>query len=263
MNEKIIENIEQFEKIVQELKLGRIPFIGEQYQELYRGQSKESYQLKSGIARYANTADEIRQLEKNILIDFQDLINESGNTKKFIQIYTHYDDDFQNEWRLLEQIQHYRLPTRLLDWSLDPKIGLFFAVERNLEDNGQFWIFKSPLNWSNDEHFIHNPYSENLNIITNSSFDIDDNYTDKIAERRRSIQSGKFTFQDYNKSITALELQDDISEKVIKYIIPANSKKLFLAYLEKMNITEETLYVKFDNKIENLVSKIKSKYNFK
>jgi hypothetical protein len=262
MNEKKIENIADFEKAVSEVQYGRMPFIGEQYQELYRGQSKDSYELKSGIARYAKTAEEIRQIEKNVINDFRDLINETENTKKFIQLSTH-DEDFQNDWRLLEQIQHYRLPTRLLDWSLDPKIGLFFAVERNLEDNGQFWIFKSPLNWSNDDHFIYNPYSEDLNIISNSSFYIDDNYKDKIAEQRRGIQSGKFTIQDYNKSMLALENQDDTKDRFIKYIIPANSKKIFLDYLAKMNITEETLYVKYDDEIENLVAKIKNKYNFR
>lgn len=262
MNVKKIENIAEFEKAVSEVQYGRMPFFGEQYQELYRGQSKESYELKSGIARYAKTAEDIILIEKNVLNDFRELINESENTKKFIQLSTH-NVDFQNDWRLLEQIQHYRLPTRLLDWSLDPNIALFFAVERNLEDNGQFWIFKSPLNWSNDEHFIQNPYSEDLNIISNSSFYIDEDYKDKIAEQRRGIQSGKFIIQDYNKSMSALETQNDTKDRFIKYIIPANSKKLFLDYLAKMNITEETLYVKFDNEIENLVSKIKSKYYFK
>ena len=262
MKEKKIESIDDFEKAVSEVQFGRMPFIGEQYQELYRGQSKETYELKSGISRYAKSSDDIRQLEKNILKDFQDLINESDYTQKFIRFSSH-KDDFQNDWRLLEQIQHYRLPTRLLDWTLDPKIALFFAVERNLEDAGQFWIFKSPLNWSNDDHFEYSPYSEDLDIISNSSFHIDDNYKDKIAEQRRGIQSGKFTVQDYNKSMIALETQNEVKDKFIKYIIPATSKEHFLEYLSEMNITEETLYVKYDDEIESLVSKIKRKYNFK
>lgn len=262
MSEKIIKTIADFDKAVSEIQYSRMPFIGEQYQELYRGQSKDSYELKSGISRYANTSEEIKELENNIIKNFKDFVNESDDTKKFIQLSIH-GDDFQNEWRWLEQIQHYRLPTRLLDWTLDPKIALFFAVERNLQDPAQFWIFKSPLNWSNDDHFEYDPYSENLDIISNSSFYVEDSYADKIAEHRRGIQSGKFTVQDYNKSMTALETQADLKDRMIKYIIPADSKKYFLDYLAEMNITEDTLYVKYDAVIENVVEKIKRKYNFK
>lgn len=261
MNKKQIETIAEFESAISEIQFGRLPFIGEQYQELYRGQSKQTYELKSGISRYANSVDDIRTIEKAIIKDFQDLINQSTNPKKFIQLST--QQDFENDWRWLEQIQHYRLPTRLLDWTLDPKIALFFAVERNFEDDGQFWIFKSPLNWTCDDHFQYNPYSENLDIISNSSFYVEDNYRDKIAEQRRGFQSGKFTVQDYDKSMTALETQIDIKDRFIKYVIPADSKKIFLDYVAQHNITEKTVYVKYEDEIENLVSKIKTKYNFK
>ena len=261
MTENKIETIAEFENVISEIKFGRLPFIGENYQELYRGQSKESYELKSGISRYASSPDNIGQLEKEIIKDFQDLINESTNPNKFIQLSK--QEDFENDWRWLEQMQHYRLPTRLLDWTLEAKIALFFAVERNFEDDGQFWIFKSPLNWSCDDHFDINPYSEELDIISNSSFYVEDDYLDKIAEQRRGFQSGKFTVQDCSKSMIALENQNYIEDKFIKYVIPANSKKTFLDYLAKCNITEETVYVKYDDEIENLVSKIKTKYNFK
>lgn len=59
-----INSYQDFQNIVSQIQFGRIPFIGEQYQELYRGQSKNSYQLKSGISRYANSANEIKKLEK-------------------------------------------------------------------------------------------------------------------------------------------------------------------------------------------------------
>ena len=45
MNKYNINNYQDFQEIVSQIQYGRMPFIGEQYQELYRGHSKNSYQL--------------------------------------------------------------------------------------------------------------------------------------------------------------------------------------------------------------------------
>lgn len=264
MYEKTIRTIADYEEAISEVRYGRVPTIGEQYQEIYRGQSKKSYELKSGIARYAKSAEDIKLIEENILNDFKELIKQTDNSRKFIQI-SNQKVDFKNDWRILEQIQHYRLPTRLIDWSLSPNVALFFSVEKNPKEDGQFWIFKSPLNLMNDDHYKYNPYSENLNLVTNSSFLMEENFNfkDYIAEKRRMIQHGKFIVQDYNKSMSPLENQEDKKKQLIKYIIPSKSKKLFSRYLADMNITEKTLYVEYDDEIENIVSEIKRKYNFK
>lgn len=259
MTKNTIVTITDFEKVVSEMRGGT---IFESYWELFRGQSKNSYELKSGISRYAKTSDAIRTLEFNILKDFRELVNHSANPKKFIHL-SSYDSDYENDWRWLEQCQHYRLPTRLLDWTTNAKVALFFAVERNFEDDAQFWVFKSPLSWSCDDHFEFNPFANNLDIISNSSFYIEDQYKDKIAEQRRGFQDGKFTVQDYDKSLFSLEEQVHLSNRLIKYIIPASSKKYFLEYVKESNITEETIYVRYDSEIEDLVSEIKQKYNFK
>lgn len=258
-----IENSEDFEKIVSKIQVGRMPFIGEQYQELYRGQSKNSYVLKSGISRYAGSKVELIQLEKNIISDFKERVKKSKNGEKIIQLSISNNNNlFENDWRWIEQIQHYRIPTRLLDWTIDPKIGLFFAVESNESEIGQFWVFKSPLNWSCNDHFELNPYNEEIDIISNSSFYIEKDYRNKIAEQRRSFQSGKFTFQGYDKILIPLESQTLLSERMLKFTIRPESKKELLDYLSKFNITKETIYVEYDNEIESIVGELKSKFGF-
>lgn len=259
MNNNIIVTIDDFEKVVSEMRGGT---IFESYWELFRGQSKNSYELKSGISRYTKTTDDVRKLEINILKDFRELVRQTPNPKKFIQLSSYYSD-YENDWRWLEQIQHYRLPTRLLDWTTNAEVALFFAVERNFEDDAQFWVFKSPLSWSCDDHFEFNPFANNLDLISNSSFYIEEQYLDKIAEQRRGFQDGKFTVQDYAKSLLPLEGQTHLKNRLIKYKIPASSKKYFLDYVKNSNITEETIYVRYDAEIEDLVSEIRIKYNFK
>ena len=43
------------------------------------------------------------------------------------------------KWLSLSYAQHYGTPTRLLDWSLNRLIGLYFAVSSNLDEDGALW----------------------------------------------------------------------------------------------------------------------------
>lgn len=196
-----------------------------------------------------------------MIIDFKKLVNSISDYRKIIHL-TNKSNDFENDWRWLEQMQHFRIPTRLLDWSLKPEIALFFAVESNETVIGQFWIYKTPLNWSCDDHFAINPNKESLNIISNSSFRIEEKYKDKIAEHRRSFQAGKFSIQDFNKNFVPMEEQSEINKLLFKHTINPNSKQEILQILAKQNITKETIYVEFDDEIEKLIEALKSKYSF-
>lgn len=252
-----INDYDDFEKIVNNIRNGRIPFIGENYWEIYRGQSKDSYELKSSITRNINKKENLFELDKKILDEFKRALSEKKLTEKYIHL-SENSNDYQNEWRWIEQAQHYRLPTRLLDWTIKPEIALFFAVENNFDDVGQFWIYKTPLNWTCDDHFGINPKSEKLNLISNSSFYIETDYINKIAEQRRSFQDGKFSFQDYNNSLIPLDKQENLQEIIIKYTINPLSKKDLLKKLNEQNINKNSVYVKYDNEIENIIEKIKN-----
>ncbi len=258
MKEFDINDYNDFERIVNNFRNGRMPFIGESYWDIYRGQSKDSYELKSGIARQVNKIDNLIKTEKKILEDFKKMLSEKKILKKYIQLAEH-NTNYENEWRWIEQAQHYRLPTRLLDWSIKPEIALFFAVESNFDDVGQFWVYKTPLNWTCDDHFEINPKSENLNLISNSSFYIDTDYVNKIAEQRRSFQDGKFTFQDFNNSLIPLDKQENLKDLITKFTINPLSKKIILKKLNEQNINKDSVYVKYDNEIENIIETIKSK----
>src|SRR5689334_1540805 len=47
------------------------------------------------------------------------------------------------EW--LSLAQHYRLPTRLLDWSESILVALFFAVRENLDSDAALWCLNAAL----------------------------------------------------------------------------------------------------------------------
>ena len=88
------------------------------FQIWYRGQSRESYSLVPGA--YRGDWDE----ESMFNIFYTDLPCPPHERPT-------------SEWDCYAMAQHYRLPTRLLDWSMDPLCGLFFAVRGDHRDNEQ------------------------------------------------------------------------------------------------------------------------------
>ena len=81
---------------------------------LYRGMPNSSFELKTGLQRYCKSKKSC--IEKPMLRNF---------TK-----YALMSDPKLNEsvWRQLIIGQHHGLPTRLLDWTYSPLVGLHFAT---------------------------------------------------------------------------------------------------------------------------------------
>lgn len=88
----------------------------------YRGISKSSYTLTPGLLRHPSVIDleGLLRLESNMLEDFErHSVLHTGDMAG-----TGADADFKK----LFFMQHYGIPTRLLDWSSNPFIALYFAL---------------------------------------------------------------------------------------------------------------------------------------
>ena len=89
-----------------------------------RGQSNADYQLCPGICR-------------------GDSVDEQG---EYRQIQIDYPEEFNKNTHLsnLVKMQHYGLNSRLLDFSLNPLVALYFAVEFNPDKNGKVFAIRVP-----------------------------------------------------------------------------------------------------------------------
>lgn len=97
---------------------------------LYRGLSDRKYTLLPSIARHPqeHTCGDISTLERRLIDEFQRL---SLRELEFVP-----ESEF--EWLFLAQ--HHGLPTRLLDWTTNPLVGLYFAVERHDDRDGKIYL---------------------------------------------------------------------------------------------------------------------------
>lgn len=90
----------------------------------FRGQSKRVFKLQPGLFRHPDiehsSTPHIRskELESKLMERFKN------------QSVPYVGDKFDHEedWGLLFFMQHYRIPTRLLDWSYSPLVALYFAL---------------------------------------------------------------------------------------------------------------------------------------
>jgi len=102
---------------------------------IYRGMSDISFELIPSIGRKTEkgTQSNIEGLEESLLEEFKKI--------SLSQLDIIPDNVF--EWLFLAQ--HYGLPTRLLDWSLNPLVALYFAIFENDDKDGNLYSTQVPI----------------------------------------------------------------------------------------------------------------------
>ncbi|PRP71738.1 hypothetical protein BUE93_04845 [Chromobacterium amazonense] len=95
----------------------------------FRGQSKYKYNLQPAIFR--ETPGEF--------------FSEGEMLKEFIRSQPEQSAHHKNTYDWLALMQHYGLPTRLLDWSSNLLVALYFCCEKDNEENGAIFAINPAL----------------------------------------------------------------------------------------------------------------------
>lgn len=161
-------------------------------------------------------------------------------------------------WHWLFIMQHYGVPTRILDWSRDALTGLFFALDGRRANDGRpdaaVWILNPVrLNEAFSFHsfvkpgYIPNVDEETFNLYFGPNAEILANKKPAAAigplnNPHIVAQKGVFTVFPHDKEITPLNLLPDASNYLLEICVDAASIPLILAQLERYGVTRFTLY---------------------
>lgn len=237
---------------------------GLEYVEFYRGHGLERYKLECGLSRYTKDPAFMRQMDKELQERFLNEIYVNNVTAIEDSINLNLQPSFEKQWKLNFQAQHLGLKTRLLDWSINWRIGLLFAVdnETHFANDGIMWIFFCPRTWRYNNDRRGEYYTLDLNEISepylvNMVFYHDVNRKEQTGKMRAWRQSGRFIAMPYEQAVIPMEENHQFSPFLIKLIIDAKSKKKIKEDLyEKERISSDWAYVRKQENVDEAINTI-------
>jgi len=236
---KLVEELIQ-ELGPQELRRGEI---------WWRGQSKSEWPLMPSV--YRKNRNQV--YEKNITAGFI-----SKAPARYAKDCPSLAD--AASWLIL--MQHYGLPTRLLDWTESPLVALFFAVLEHDCVPGALWVlYPYRLNEDSIDSIgrgeIPNPRIDRMQPIFKRSYaSVTEDTSKTVAvmapheDLRVLTQQSAFTVHGSRAALNELRSKDEF---LLKIEIPAEQKLRFRTYLRNVGINISSLFPDLEHLAKGLV----------
>lgn len=215
----------------------------------YRGQSDSSWNLLPSVFRGQGTDDEKKGAERNHMHTFR---SRAG-------IRYEQAPSFEDIAGWISLMQHYGLPTRLLDWTRSPLVAAYFALEKYIYER-----HTQPIDacvWALQPHLLN--ASQGFDDITVSidsgickheiqpAFYHSEAETGKVhavmaseTDLRMFVQQGSFTIHSTTTALDELRLPRGVLRK---YVIPAQACERFALELAVSGFRKGDIYPDLQN----------------
>ena len=205
--------------------------LGHPREVWYRGHSDESWNLTPSLLRYEDWENK----EKELFLEF---------TKTASRLF----DNRGTDWETLFDMQHYWVPTRLLDWTSVMGVAIAFILHNDYsdaKDSALFVMDPTALNRLSGREEV-------INIPEDKNFDYKTIYWDKRPFRvekplairppqqseRLRAQKGVFTVHGTIEG----GFEETANECFRKIILPSDAKEEAKDFLKWANLDEYTIY---------------------
>jgi hypothetical protein len=221
----------------------------------FRGQSNREWSLQPKIGRLSSIH------HAGAPVPVHDLpLQEKLLLHRFRRYAYPHQGRILNEWETLFLARHHDLPVRLLDWSSNPLVALFFACEYARKDDNQdgaiYWFRRPPR-----EMYV-DVFDEKIAPFDYYGIQIVFPY---YPTMRMTAQSGVFTLhspaywtdlRELTEAATKDKPRDgllfDLSESG-QWVIPKERKTALLKELERLGINSRVLFPELDGLVKGLM----------
>lgn len=234
----------------------------------FRGQSKAYGKLTPGAFRKHN---------REFWMNGSQELPFTEHFKRQAPAYSDYIPEKMDHLEWLFVMQHHGSPTRLLDWTENILVALYFAVKDKWNEDGEVWaVYPNELNDKSINRFgIELSRSKYVNFLAGEPFH---NNPEKLKEelglerevkgpiafyppmrfQRMINQMSVFTIQpDPNNSSSITENLSD-EKHLVRYQIPKGRKQDLLSELHALGIRESTLFPNLESLSESIKQEMKT-----
>jgi hypothetical protein len=182
---------------------------------IFRGQKDSKWPLIPSIARIRPLHGDVLKTEKTIYSEFKRCAPPHINIMP------------SNPWDWLTLAQHYRLPTRLLDWTKNPLAAMYFAVSESAKSSSAVWCYKHR---KTQIDLKKSPFTIKKILFFNPR-----HISSRVINQAACFTIHPFPFADMKDESTR-------QGSLIKIVVPSDSKPDIRLDLDKLGIHCATLF---------------------